>query len=97
MQAPVVPSDSGTPDHPVSEESPVVLNPVIHSMGSTSTSERVFLTVDVYDCHVTCLFDSGADVSIISQCTINRINATRDLPVNIDPSHSIAVKALGQL
>ena len=95
MQAPVVSSDSDTPDHLVPEESPVSSTPVIHSMGSTSTSERVFLTVTIRDCPVICLIDSGADVSLIPQRTLDRINATHDPPASIDLSHSIAVKALG--
>ena len=67
----------------------------VYSIGSKCTSDRVFLSVDIFNCSFVCLFDSGADISLVSQSTLERINSSLESPLSIDSSKSVAFKALG--
>ena len=67
----------------------------VYSIGSSSSLERVFLNVSIAGCSVTSLSDSGADISLVSQSTLNRINNCLDSPVVVDVDRAVCFKALG--
>ena len=64
-------------------------------MGTTGSSARVFLSVNVEGLDIITLADSGADVSLIALNTLNSLNVGRESPIRIDSDHSIFLKPLG--
>ena len=69
--------------------------PQLCSIGSPNSSDRVFIQLNLSGCTVTSLSDSGADISIVSRGILDRINATRDSPYNIDTTQAVWFKAVG--
>ena len=69
-------------------------NPFAYSIGSSSISERVFIDVIVGSCPVSSLVDSGADISLISASTVDKISERLSSPLVVDQNRSVLFKAL---
>ncbi|MEO1300843.1 MAG: reverse transcriptase domain-containing protein [Bacteroidota bacterium] len=69
-------------------------NPFVYSIGSSSISERVFIDVIVGSCPVSSLVDSGADISLISASTVDKISERLSSPLVVDQNRSVLFKAL---
>lgn len=66
MQVPVAPTEDNTASNPVPDIQ-------IYNIGSSGKSERVFLVVTIEGCKFVSLADTGADVTLISRSTLEKM------------------------
>ena len=67
---------------------------VVHCIGSHSPTRRVFLLINVFSLPLECLVDSGADISLITRSTFDKLNSECNPPLVIDSEQSTAFQAL---